>query len=199
MQNAIRWVPTSPLVDRPQTKKLANSSQKIGRFIPRPSTAKALRNGLTAGRTCTSSSSEPRARRPTATGRSGTRKKITGRTSRLIPATYNEAFRQPTASIRTARTGRNTSWPVETLAAISPMAKPRWLLNQRDTMVAPSTLATVPVAMPFSTPQLRIICQGSRTCVVRVTDTAISARAARMVRRTPKLCMMAAANGPISP
>jgi hypothetical protein len=49
MQAAIRWVPISPLVLSPQTKKLPNSNQKSRERLQRRSTRSALSTGLPAG------------------------------------------------------------------------------------------------------------------------------------------------------
>ncbi|MGY3440198.1 hypothetical protein ACVW17_000199 [Bradyrhizobium sp. USDA 4473] len=53
------------------------------------------------------------------------------------------------------------SVPVAVDAVKSPMTRPRLLVNQRLTMVAPSTLATAPEPMPDSSPQLRNNCHGA--------------------------------------
>ncbi len=49
--------------------------------------------------------------------------------------------------------------PVAVLAVISPMIRPRWVVNQRATMVAASTRATQPEPTPDSRPQSRMSCQ----------------------------------------
>ena len=53
------------------------------------------------------------------------------------------------------------SVPVAVLAVRSPMTRPRLVVNQRLTMVAPSTLATAPEPMPESSPQVRNNCHGA--------------------------------------
>ena len=47
-QNAIRWVPINPLVEKPQTPKLNASSQKSSERMPRISPSIATVNGLAA-------------------------------------------------------------------------------------------------------------------------------------------------------
>ena len=69
------------------------------------------------------------------------------------------ARRQPKRSVRLASSGRNTSWPVATLAVMMPTTRPRRWANQRVAMVAPSTSAVMPVPMPITTPHNSISCQ----------------------------------------
>ena len=69
------------------------------------------------------------------------------------------AIRQPNRSVRLASSGRNTSWPVATLAVRIPTTSPRRAENQRVAMVAPSTSAVMPVPTPITTPHSSINCQ----------------------------------------
>jgi hypothetical protein len=85
------------------------------------------------------------------------------------------------------------------LAVSTPSTSPRRWVNQRVTMVAPSTMAVTPVPEPTTTPQSRINCHDSRISGVSATPVAITASAQHMVRRIPKRSMIAAANGPIMP
>ena len=89
--------------------------------------------------------------------------------------------------------------PVAVLAVSSPIIRPRLVLNQRLTMVAPSTMATAPEPMPENTPQVAMRCQGLRHEQAGAVETDISTSAAITVRRSPMLSISAAANGPTRP
>jgi hypothetical protein len=106
---------------------------------------------------------------------------------------------QPMLPASLARSGRKTSWPLAVLAARMPMARPRLVLNHRLTMVAPSTMATTPTPMPTITPQSSMSCQAWVIRVLAATLRATSAIAMKIERRMPRLCISAAANGPIRP
>ena len=80
-----------------------------------------------------------------------------------------------------------------------PIARPRWVVNQRLTTVAASVIAATPVAPPTRTPQTSTICQGAVISDDNATPVANVASATSTVGRTPKRCMAAAANGPVSP
>ena len=67
---------------------------------------------------------------------------------------------QPPDCASAASSGRNTSMPVALEADIRPITRPRLVLNQRLTMVAPSTVATAPEPMPENTPQVMNRCHG---------------------------------------
>ena len=70
------------------------------------------------------------------------------------------ASSRPLAPATRAAAGRPAGrWRV--LAVSRPITRPRLVLNQRLTMVAPSTLATAPEPMPESTPQVTNRCHGS--------------------------------------
>ena len=81
----------------------------------------------------------------------------------------------------------------------APYTKPRPLANQRVEMIAPSTIDTTPIPRPTPTPHVSASCSGVMTKVDAVVDTAISPSAMRIMRRTPKRSMNAAANGPTAP
>ncbi len=107
--------------------------------------------------------------------------------------------RQPPASASAANSGRKISVPVAVLAVSSPMTRPRWVTNQRLTMVAASTIATPPDARPDSTPQVAISSHGWVMKALRKVERAIRQSAPTRVRLTPRPCMRAAANGPTKP
>lgn len=84
-------------------------------------------------------------------------------------------------------------------ADISPMTRPRLVLNQRLTMIAPSTVATAPEPMPERMPQVSTMCHG---CVIhRLSAVAadISTSEASSTRLRPMRSISAAANGPARP
>ena len=72
-------------------------------------------------------------------------------------------------------------------------------MNQRFTTAAPSVIEVAPVAPPTSTPQISTICQAALILQESATPPAKIASALNTVRRIPKRCMAAAANGPINP
>ncbi len=98
-----------------------------------------------------------------------------------------------------ASSGRKISAPVAVLALSRPMTRPWRVANQRLTTAAPSTEATAPEPKPASTPQVSIYCQAWVIHRLAKVLADMSARPAIIVRRMPKLCISAAANGPTSP
>ena len=106
---------------------------------------------------------------------------------------------QPPAWASDAISGRNTSMPVALEADISPIIRPRLVLNQRLTMVAPSTLVTAPEPMPENTPQVMKRCQGSVISRLSAVEPDMINSAASSVRRSPIRSIRAAANGPVRP
>jgi len=80
-----------------------------------------------------------------------------------------------------------------------PIASPRCCINQRFTTAAPNVVDVAPVAPPTSTPQINTICQGAFILLDSATAPANTASAVITVRRIPKRCIAAAANGPIKP
>ena len=115
------------------------------------------------------------------------------------PATIQATGCQPPRCTTAASIGRNTSWPVAVLAVRMPITRPRRSTNQRFTTAAASTTATKPEPVPTTTPQLSISCQVALIRVLAATTRASTASALSTVRRMPKRCMQAAANGPINP
>jgi hypothetical protein len=164
-----------PLVVAPHTKKLAASSQKSRWAAARASAPSAFASGLARGSaTGGSSGLAPYGRRPRSDGRSRTTKKTIGMTTSSVLATTTETERQPLRPSSEARIGRNTSCPVAVLAVRMPMTRPRRAVNHRWTIVAPRTIAVVPVPSPTSTPQKSTSCHGVRIAVVRATPVAAS-------------------------
>ncbi len=120
-------------------------------------------------------------------------------TAASAAATNQATGCQPTLTAMLASTGRKTSWPVAVLAVNTPMTTPRRSTNQRLTTVAARTSASVPLPSPTSRPQVSTSCQGVVMSDVAATLADSNASAAITTRRTPKYCISAAANGPISP
>ncbi len=197
---AIRWVPTRPLVVKPQTKKAPNSSQNTRCFAAqtRVSTA-VLKALLEVGGAAATSMVAPKGRWPASDGRSGISSRMTGIRIAAAPAMVMATTRQPKPSVAQAISGMKIREPVAVLAVSTPIARPRWVSNHRLTMVAARTIATQPEPIPDSTPQVAIRCQGWVMKVDNTVETAIRARAQVRVRRTPRVCIRAAANGPIRP
>ena len=179
-------MPISPLVDRPQTKKLPASNQKRGTRDARPSARKALTIGLPFDGASGSISVPPKGAMPTAAGRSGMKNRMIGITASAAAATIRLAVRHPTLSLVWARIGRNTNCPLCTLAVRNPTARPRRWRNHCPAMVAANTLAMVPVAMPESRPQVSTSSQAEVTSVVEAEAKAISTSAPGTMRRKPK-------------
>jgi hypothetical protein len=116
----------------------------------------------------------------------------------VASATAITTERQPCSEIF-ASAGRNTRLPVAVLAVRTPITRPRLVTNQRLTMVAASTKATQPLPNPESTPHVATSCHGSVMNRLRQAESDSSDSAMASVRRTPKLCIRAAANGPMRP
>ena len=79
------------------------------------------------------------------------------------------------------------------------MTRPRLVLNQRLTMVAPSTVATAPDPTPEKTPQVAMSCHD---CVMNresPVEADITTSEAITVLRRPMRSIKAAAKGPVSP
>ncbi len=132
-------------------------------------------------------------------GRSGISHSTSGMSASVaMPIAVTGDFQLPCSS-SCASSGRKMSVPVAMLAVRMPMTRPRSFTNQRLTMVAASTMAMQPVPMPDSTPQVRMSCQDSVMNRLRNADSDIRPSASASVRRTPKLCISAAANGPMRP
>ena len=200
-QNAIRCVPTSPLVVKPQTKKVANRYQNTR--VPAASrSVVSVSVEEIAG--CGGRPPAPGRRRRSATspiedGRSGTSSQTSGSSAAVAIETAIATGFQPPCWASVASSGRKTSRPVAALADISPITSPRLVLNQRLTMVAPSTVATAPEPMPDSTPQVAIRCHGSVISRLSAVEPDIMTSAPSSVRRSPMRSISAAANGPARP
>ena len=106
---------------------------------------------------------------------------------------------QPPDSAREASSGRNTKRPVALEADISPIIRPRLVLNQRVTTVAPSTIATAPEPIPEKTPHVATNCHGWVISRLEAIEADISASAPTSVRRRPMRSISAAAKGPVRP
>ena len=89
--------------------------------------------------------------------------------------------------------------PVALEADISPIIRPRLVLNQRVTTVAPSTIATAPEPIPEKTPHVATNCHGWVISRLEAIEADISASAPTSVRRRPMRSISAAAKGPVRP
>src|SRR5882757_9582257 len=139
------WVPTSPLVVKPQTKKVSASSQKVRDLNPSPNALNAVFKGLVRSRVSGGwSGSAPKGTAPMSEGHSGNNRKTSGISSAIATATLITTGFQPCPSAIADKRGMKTRVPVEVEAANSPITKPRLVTNQRLTMVAARTLVMQP-------------------------------------------------------
>src|SRR5208283_947433 len=199
MQNGIRWVATSPLVENPQTAKVMNSSQKSTDFAPRTSPAMAMTNGLPDRGGRTTISFEPNGPRPIAAGLSGSISSTSGISARITAATTVGTVCQPCDTTRLASSGRKTNCPLALPAVSSPTTRPRRATNQRlATAVARPTIPA-PEPSPTSTPQVRYNCQISVTKPLSPAPMTSSTIEASTVRFNPMTWIRPAANGPTRP
>src|ERR1700712_4616731 len=109
MQNGIKCVATSPLVENPHTAKVMNNSQKSTDFEPRISPAIAMTKGLPDGGGNCTISLDPNGPIPIASGLSGNIRSTTGISARITPATTIGTMCQVWETTRLARSGKNTS------------------------------------------------------------------------------------------
>ena len=178
----------------------AEEEPEIARLEARPSTLDATTSGLAErGRRRRGGPVSPIGRSPIDVGPSGSR-------SATIGDHGDERHRHdtergaPAVVLHDAGENRQEDeLPRRAAAVTTPMARPRRAVNQRLTMVAPSTGATEPAPMPTSRPQNRTSCHGARHERAERTPASTTASAPISVRRMPMRCIKAAANGPIRP
>ncbi|MNY17241.1 hypothetical protein D3C86_1505470 [compost metagenome] len=199
--SAIRCVPTRPLVVKPQMKNVANRNQKVVVLeararAPNVAANMPVRGATGAGGAC---GSLPNGTRPTLAGRSGTSHQASGTIAAAAAATVHTTRVQSPEDAKVARMGRKTRVPLAVLAVSRPIIRPRCLVNQRFTIVAPSTDATAPELKPENTPQLISKCQGSVMYALTALEADIRISAVISTRRKPKRSIAAAAKGPTSP
>jgi hypothetical protein len=72
-------------------------------------------------------------------------------------------------------------------------------VNQRAAIVAASTFAMTPAPAPTITPHSTTSCHDCCMSGVNAIPVPIKASAPSIIRRTPKVSIIAAANGPMSP
>ena len=154
MQYGIRCVATNPLVEKPQTAKLVNSSQKSTDFVPRTRPPMAMRNGLTALGTVGGSTSAPYGPSPTLPGLSASISSTRGISRTNTAATAHGTLCQPKCCARLARNGRKMSWPLALLAVSNPTTRPRLATNQRFATAVARPTMPAPEPTPTSTPQV---------------------------------------------
>jgi len=143
-------------------KNVANRIQNTRVFAASrsaPSAAAMIGAVLGAGAGNGSVPSSPYGLKPRSLGRSRMIMSTAKAATPSIPHISASATRQPIRSVSLASIGRNTNWPVATLAVRIPTASPRRAENQRAATVAPSTSAVMPVPIPTTTPHNSINCQ----------------------------------------
>ena len=199
MQKGIRCVATSPLVEKPHTAKVVNSSQKSTDFAPLARPAMAMTNGLPDRGGNATIWSEPNGAIPTEAGLSGSISSTTGIRHRITPATTSGTMCQVCDTTRLASSGRKTNWPEALPAVSNPTTSPRRCTNQRLAMAVARPTIPAPDPSPTSTPQVRYNCQIS---VMNALDPAPMTNRAidsRTVRFRPMVWIRPAAKGPTSP
>ena len=157
------WVPTRPLVVKPQTKKVPARSQKSRLSRPSFRPLNAVLSGLALLRHGDGHDryrAERRLRRHRRAIPAIATTPAESAVARQTATTITTGF-QPPHSWMADKAGKKINVPVEVEAASNPITSPRWVTNQRLTMVADSTLATQPLPMPEITPHSRINCQGA--------------------------------------
>ena len=132
-------------------------------------------------------------------GCSGTSSSTRGTSARQARPTVSATGFHAPPSASHAISGRKTSAPVAVLAVSIPIISPCRLANQRLTIAAPSTLATAPLPIPDSRPQVSRYCHGACIHRLPIVAAAISTSPPSIVRRMPSVIISAAANGPTSP
>ena len=197
----MKWVCTSPFVDRPQTRSC-------------PTAARTRRSSDASRSDVERGGDRARPPRPAATASSGPRRTAAGRCPPAGPAGTSRrsgsppsaeqpivtpTHRQPRPSASRVSTGRNTSWPLAVAAVSAPVTRPRLATNHRVATVLANTVAMQPEPVPTTSPHSRNRCQGWVICVVSSAPTEITASATIVTRRNPKRCCSAAANGPMNP
>ena len=141
-------MPTSPLVEKPQTAKLPTSSQKSVDRAPRSqAAAPRCRTDCRAGAPSPARHRRRAGRSPTARGLSGSKQQHQrDQQQQRSAATTQDTLCQCPPSAIAASTGRKTSWPLALLAVSTPTARPRCFTNQRLATVAASRRAVTPDA-----------------------------------------------------
>ncbi len=130
-------------------------------------------------------------------GRSGINSRITGIRTAAAPAMQIATTRHPAISVAQTIEGMKIQRAVAVLAVSTPMARPRWLTNQRDWRWSPPAPSpTRPDQVPDSTPQVAIGCQGSVYDRRQGRGTAPSSRGPDQGAAYAGVCISAAAKGP---
>ena len=201
-QAGMRWVPISPVVEAPHTKRLPDSSQKSReRSSPTPRAESAARIGLPLLGTATLAprsspyAGEPYVLRPVPhQERHSKRNRTEGRGG-------DGKRHQPPAEIRrdAGEQRKNKSWPAAVAEASRPTTMPSRALNHRMATVAASTLAVKPAPEPTMKPHSKTNCQDCCINGVAATPMHMEASAINMMLLIAKLFVIAAANGPIRP
>ena len=196
----MRCVPMRPLVDAPQMKNVAVSSQKSRERTPSPSAARATRAGLAPPPAAGSTRSPPNG---------GCRGRPAAREEQGDDREWRRPRRRPSRASRlashdrrmiAARSGRKTSCPVAVLAVRRPIARPRRADEPSVDDGGAEHQRHHPAAGAHQeTPRPARAATAGVTWVARATPVASSVRAPSVVRRMPRRCMRPPANGPINP
>ena len=186
-QSGMKWVCTRPLVDRPQTKNVPNSSQKmrVREASARAATDRRATLPASARRGGAMTAVSPYGAMPSSPGWSRTISSTSTRQAPQAATAGMTAIRQPACWASQAAAGRNSNCPVAVLAASRPSTRPRRAVNQRLATVAPSTMAVMPVAKPTIRPQVSQSCQISVMNVASPSPAMMSASAVQTTARTP--------------
>ncbi len=157
-------------------KKVAASTQNTSLPVPRRSARKLSSTKLAVGRGGTGGIVvSPNGASPNSCGRSllsATNSTIITNRPRLEGTS---AARQPQCSAIQAASGMNSSVPVAIAPFNRPTTMPRWAVNQRDEITAPSCIAIRPGAIPSSAPKPSH--SSNRVVMVAVNSSPISASA----------------------
>ena len=145
----MRCVPMRPLVDAPQMKKVAVSSQKSRERTPSPRAARAPagpRPGSAGHRGLDAGAAE--GRQADICGALAKKQDTIG-IAQQRGAGHDERCGPPSMALDDrARSGRKTNWPVAVDCREQPIASPRRAANQRFTTVAPEHQRHHPAARP---------------------------------------------------
>ena len=202
-QAGMKCVPIKPLVLAPQMKKVPKRSQKSRCRAARARAPNAVDTGFPPRSSGASSLALPGAapygRRPISSGRSRMKSAMGTATTIAAPASTYPTERHPACTAMTARAGRKTSWPVALAAVRRPTTVPRFSTNHRVATVAATTMPIKPTPSPTPTPHVSISSSGEAIREAATVATVMMPSPISIVRRTPIVCISAAANGPSTP
>ena len=188
-QSEMKCVCTSPLVLRPQMKKVPARIQKVRLDDASRSTRNGVRQFIVTaavtGMAAACSALWPYGSKPRSDGRLRTKANASSAITMAPKNTGTTAERQPQCSIIQAATGKNASCPVAELAASAPITSPRRPTNQRFATTAPSTSAVRPVPMPSIRLQTMNSCHNCEASVTSAMPEPTSASPVHITARSP--------------